>query len=92
MPGPDVSRRRQNHVRQELVIVQHVLLEHVLQRRHREVLSGRHFTFALRSDDPELRAVREQRHRQARRMHDVAGAVVAEDRVILVLPVDCKAA
>src|SRR5262245_29148737 len=88
----DSARRRQNDVRQDLLVLEDVLLEDVLDGGHREVVGGGNFTLAVRTENPELRAVRHQRHRKARRMDDVARAVVAEDRVVLVLAGDGKAA
>src|SRR5262249_61765404 len=55
------------------------------RRRHGEVTRRGHLTFSLRSEDPEFRAIREERHCQIRRMHDVTRPVVSENRMKLIL-------
>ena len=85
-----LSRRRQDDVRHDLVRLQHGFAVEILVR-HLEELAGIDLARAVRSDDAEASAVGDHRHREARRMNDVAGAI-AEDRVELVLAFHREAA
>src|SRR5215471_16670925 len=78
-----VARRRKDYVSQQLVGLEHVLALDVLLRRHREIVRRADHPFAPRPEQPERRIVGDKRHRETRRMDDVAGAV-AEDRMELV--------
>src|SRR5438132_422867 len=84
-PAARIAGRRQNDVRQQLVVGEYVFLQNVLRRRHGEVLRRGHFAFSSRSENTEASAVCNERNREVGRVHNVAWTVVAENRVILIL-------
>ena len=84
VPVLHVAGRRQDDVRQQLVGREHVLHPDVLHRRHREVVGSVDDALAVRTDEPELRAVRDRGHSETGRMDDVS-RTVAEDGVELIL-------
>src|SRR6266487_2872194 len=86
------ARGGKDDVGQQVLVLQHVLLQYIRHGRHREVIGGGDFALTLRPEHAELRAVRNEGHRQARWVDDVARTVVAEDRVVLVFAADGEAA
>src|SRR5215831_16370922 len=77
---------------QQLVISENVFLLDILRSRHREVVGGRHLALSVRSEDPETGAIRNERHREIRWMHDVARSIVSENGMKLILARRRKAA
>src|SRR5262245_13368968 len=77
-------RSRDADLRNDLLILQHVLAANVPLRRQREKLVERNDTFAFRSRHRDARAKRQQHRREIGWMNDVRRAT-GDDGVVLVL-------